>query len=153
MPGPPPPPSAHFVNNVLAAAAGLVDEDPGQARDVLAELGQFLAYRLRTALDPVPLADELAALRSLLALEAARFPGRLRVELPGRDDVPACDVVPLSVLEPLHEALTRRMGDRPGGVRVAVRLAGRGARVRVDLSDHPTGEAPERVVVDLAVAA
>ena len=38
---------SHFVNNVLAAAASYIDDDPDYARDVLAELGQFLSYRLR----------------------------------------------------------------------------------------------------------
>ena len=39
--------SVHFVNNVLAAAASYIEEDPDTARDVLAELGSFLSHRLR----------------------------------------------------------------------------------------------------------
>ena len=42
-----PPVSVHFVNNVLAAAASYIEEDPDTARDVLAELGAFLSHRLR----------------------------------------------------------------------------------------------------------
>ena len=41
------PVSVHFVNNVLAAAASYIEEDPEAAREVLAELGAFLSHRLR----------------------------------------------------------------------------------------------------------
>jgi hypothetical protein len=34
----PPPVSVHFVNNVLAAAASYIEDDPDEVRDVLAQL-------------------------------------------------------------------------------------------------------------------
>ena len=73
--------SAHFVNNVLAAAASYIDEDPDQARDVLAELGQFLAYGLRPAPAPATLSQELEHTATYLRLQQARFPGRLELHL------------------------------------------------------------------------
>lgn len=84
QPGDPPVPavvSAHFVNNVLAAAASYIDEDPDQARDVLAELGQFLAYGLRPAPTPATLSQELDHTATYLRLQQARFPGRLELHL------------------------------------------------------------------------
>lgn len=133
MSGPPPAPSAHFLNNVLAAAASYVDEDPDLARDVLAELGQFLAYRLRADLEPVPLAEELSFVRSYLQLEAWRFPDRLAVEVDDRDAL--ASVRPLSVQEPLQDALSERLGTSPAGLRVLVRADGAGARW--DFADVP----------------
>ena len=82
-----PPVSAHFVNNVLAAAASYIDEDPDYARDVLAELGQFLSYRLREDPAPVSAAQELAHTATFLRLQQARFPDRITVQLPDATEV------------------------------------------------------------------
>ena len=76
-----PPVSVHFVNNVLAAAASYIEEDPDTARDVLAELGAFLSHRLRGPRAVSP-AEELEHVGVYLRLEQARFPGRIEVELP-----------------------------------------------------------------------
>ena len=142
-------PGPHFLNNVLAVAASYVDEDAGLARDLLADLGAFLAYRLRDDLEPVPLEDELEFVRTYLRLEHGRFGERLEtvVHLPPGDV--AVRVRPLSLQEPLEEVLSRRLRDRPAAQRVAVRVAGDAAGVRLDFSDLPDGGGPERVVVEL----
>lgn len=146
--GEPPPPGAHFLNNVLATTASYVDEDPSRARDLLADLGAFLAYRLRDDLRPVPLADELDFVRTYLRLEEARYDERLHADV-AADCPDGARVVPLAVQERVQEAVGRRLRDRPGAVRVALRVASDGGAVRVDLSDHPGGGEPERLVVDL----
>ena len=68
--------SVHFVNNVLAAAASYIEEDPDAARDALAELGAFLTHRLRPA-RAVSLQEELDHVGVYLRLQEFRFPGRL----------------------------------------------------------------------------
>lgn len=144
--GPPPAPGAHFLNNVLAAAASYVDDDPRRARELLAELGAFLAYRLREDLRPVALRDELEFVRTYLRLEEGRFPDRVHAEVaPPAGDGP--QVVPLSVQAPVQEAVGRRLRDRPAPLRVKMRPFGDDGAVRLDLSDHPDGDAPERVVL------
>ena len=60
------------MNNVLAAAASYIEDDPDYARDVLAELGQFLSYRLREDAGPVPISQELAHVDCYLRLQQAR---------------------------------------------------------------------------------
>jgi LytS/YehU family sensor histidine kinase len=62
------PVSVHFINNVLAAAASYIEEDPDKARDVLAELGAFLSHRLRGSRTVAP-ADELEHVGVYLRLE------------------------------------------------------------------------------------
>jgi hypothetical protein len=84
--------SVHFVNNVLAAAASYVEEDPDAARDALAELGAFLTHRLRPP-RPVPLSDELDHVEVYLRLQEFRFPGRLDAEV-GDSDAPRTLVGP-----------------------------------------------------------
>ena len=69
-----PPVSVHFVNNVLAAAASYIEEDPDTARDVLAELGAFLSHRLRGPRTVSP-AEELDHVGRLSAPRAGALPG------------------------------------------------------------------------------
>jgi LytS/YehU family sensor histidine kinase len=145
---PTPPLSVHFVNNALAAAAGLVDEDPDAARDILARLGAFLSYRLREP-RPVTMADELEHVAVYLALEQARFPGRVETELPKAARLRA-PTTPGAVQAPLGEALARWLRRREGRVRVALRVRpdGAGVDVQLDAPDHPDA-AGERVRIPL----
>src|SRR3954449_5472043 len=93
----PAPVSVHFVNNVLAAAASYVEDDPDEARDVLAELSAFLSYRLRTEPREVPLAQELEHVGVFVRLQQARFPDRIDATLPGRAQAPDVRVLRASV--------------------------------------------------------
>lgn len=120
---PAPPVSAHFVNNVLAAAASYIDEDPDYARDVLAELGQFLSYRLRENPAPVGAAQELAHTATYLRLLQARFPDRLELRLCDAADVHG-RVDPGTIQEPVAELAGRRLREGPG--RLAVTLLAQG---------------------------
>jgi two-component system, LytTR family, sensor histidine kinase LytS len=145
---PMPPLSVHFVNNALAAAAGLVDEDPDGARDVLALLGAFLSHRLRGS-RAVTLAEELDHVAVYLALEGARFPGRVDAELPAAAGVPAAMTTPGTVQAPVAEAVGRWLA-RGVRVRVALRArrGGAGVDAQLDAPDDP-GAAGERVRVAL----
>lgn len=131
-PAGPPAPSAHFLNNVLAAAASYVEEDPDMARDVLADLGAFLAYRLREDLQPVALRDELDFVRTYLRLERARFGARLTAAV---DDGPDVRVRPLSVQAPLQEALTGWLREAAGPLDLRVSAEPGRAVARAALED------------------
>lgn len=122
--------SAHFVNNVLAAAASYIDEDPDYARDVLAELGQFLSYRLREDPAPVGAAQELAHSATFLRLQQARFPDRITVTLPDAADVRG-RVTPGTIQEPMGELLGRRLRGEAGALAVTLRPDGDGLELVV----------------------
>jgi Histidine kinase len=143
-----PPLSVHFVNNALAAAAGLVDEDPDAARDVLADLGLFLSHRLREP-RAVTLAEELEHVGVYLALEQARFPGRIEAEVPAARSVPAGATTPGAVQAPVAEVLGRWLR-RGGRVRVALRVRSGADYVdaQLDAPDDPAASG-ERVRVVL----
>jgi LytS/YehU family sensor histidine kinase len=143
------PVSVHFVNNVLAAAASYIEVEPDTARDVLADLGAFLSHRLRPA-RIVPLAQELDHVAVYVALEQARFPGRVEAELPPADRLPSAQCVPGEVQAPLADALGRWLGERRGRVRVALRarLDGSALEAQLDEPDDPTSAA-ERVRIAL----
>jgi two-component system, LytTR family, sensor histidine kinase LytS len=143
------PVSVHFVNNVLAAAASYIEDEPDTARDVLAALGAFLSHRLRPA-RIVPLAQELDHVAVYVSLEQARFPGRLQAELPSTDRVPAAECVPGEVQAPLADAVERWLGERRGRVRLALRahLDGSALEAQFDEPDDPAAGA-ERVRIAL----
>jgi LytS/YehU family sensor histidine kinase len=139
----------HFVNNVLAAAASYIEEDPETARDVLAELGSFLSHRLR---EPrvVSAAEELEHVRVYLRLEQARFPGRIDVELPDPAELPPAELLPGDVQAPLSDVLGRWLARRAGRVRVAVRARDDAVDLQLDRPDAP-GEPGERLRIPLGV--
>src|SRR4051812_34552235 len=140
--------SVHFVNNVLAAAASYVEDDPDQARDVLAELSAFLSYRLRPEPSDVPLAQELDHVGVYVRLQQARFPDRIEASLPGRGEAPDVRVPRAAIQDPVADVLGRRLGERAGPASLAVRVApGGGAlEAQVTAPDDPAGE---RVVIPL----
>ncbi len=130
------PVSVHFVNNVLAAAASYIDEDPDYARDVLAELGQFLSYSLREDRAPVSIAQELAHTATFLRLQQARFPDRITVELPDAAEVFG-RVVPGTIQGPIETTLGRRLREEPGPVGVALRPQAGGLELTVSGAGPP----------------
>jgi LytS/YehU family sensor histidine kinase len=144
------PVSVHFVNNVLAAAASYIEEDPETARDILAELGAFLSHRLRASRVVAP-TEELEHVRVYLRLEQARFPGRIEVELPAAADLPTARVAPGDVQAPLSIALERWLAQQPGRVRLALRARGDALDLQLDRPDEP-GEAGERLRIPLGLA-
>lgn len=141
--------SVHFVNNVLAAAASYIEEEPETARDVLAELGAFLSHRLRPG-RTITLAEELDHVGVYLRLEQARFPGRIEAELPPAHTLPRAAAVPGDVQGPLGEALARWLRE-PGRVRAALRVRDQAEvlELQLDRPDAPEA-AGERVRIPLA---
>jgi two-component system LytT family sensor kinase len=136
----PAPVSVHFVNNVLAAAASYVDDEPDQARDVLAELSAFLSYRLRTEPLDVPLAQELDHVGVYVRLQQARFPDRVDAVLPARGEAPDVHVLRSSVQEPVARLLGGRLGERPGPARLVLHALPDGSALEAEVSEPGGGD-------------
>jgi LytS/YehU family sensor histidine kinase len=143
------PVSVHFVNNVLAAAASLIEVEPDDAREVLADLGAFLTHRLRPG-RTVSLGQELEHVATYARLERARFPGRVEAELPAAGEPPPAQCVPGEVQAPVAAAVDRWLAEHRR-VRVALRarLDGASLEVRIDDPDDPS-VAGERLRIALA---
>ena len=124
--GPGAPVSAHFVNNVLAAAASYIEDDPDYARDILAELGQFLSHRLRETPAPVPISQELAHVATYMRLQQARFPERIESDLADGSATGSRRVEPGSLQRPIAEALSRRLSESAGPCALRLRAVGDG---------------------------
>jgi two-component system, LytTR family, sensor kinase len=70
----------HFLFNALNSLRGLIDENPGRARDAVTRLASILRYSLSTDSDAtVPFGTELSVVMDYLELELLRFEDRLTV--------------------------------------------------------------------------
>jgi signal transduction histidine kinase len=124
----------HFLFNTLHAIAALVHRDPPGAELMIERLSDLLRAALKpSTTQTVPLADELAHLRTYLAIEQVHFGDRLEV----RYDVDAgtlSEPVPPLILQPLAENAIRH-GLEPqagrGELTLVVRRTQRTLRLQV----------------------
>jgi two-component system LytT family sensor kinase len=92
----------HFLFNTLNTIAIITKRDAEKARELLLQLSKFLRINLKRTSGLVTLGEELDHVDAYLAIEKARFPDKLAVEL----DVPAELLslkVPAFTLQPLIE--------------------------------------------------
>jgi len=94
----------HFLFNTLNAISTLIlIRDTDRAHSVLQRLSEFLRYTLQTEGEAlVPLASEIGAIRSYLAIESVRFEGRIKIDIIVPENLPSCQV-PSLILQPLVE--------------------------------------------------
>jgi signal transduction histidine kinase len=122
----------HFLLNTLNAIAGLVTEDPREARRLLACLGDLLRDAVQETGEVQRLDEQIAWLRRYASILEARHRGALRFRW---DVAPDCEpaLMPRLLLQPLvenavkHGALMR--GDGDGEVVVRAARRGDGALV------------------------
>lgn len=115
----------HFLLNTLNAIAGLVTDDPREARRLLANLGDLLRDAVSRRNETQTLEQEIYWLRRYAAILEARHAGTLRFRWNVADDTKTV-LLPRLLLQPLvenavrHGALQRRDG---GEVVVSARIA------------------------------
>ena len=134
----------HFLFNALNAISSLIGSEPAAARTMCVKLAEFLRETLRPGrATTVSLVEELSLVQKYLAVEKARFGGRLQVEQELSREAESCGVPPL-VLQPLVENAVRHgiAGLLEGGV---VRILARrtGDRLRVTVENPVAGEGRE----------
>ena len=147
----------HFLFNAFNALAELAHEDPDRAEELIGDLAHLLRYSLRSsAVDTVPLAQELEAVERYLRVERARLGRRLQVEQkvdPGATQV----LIPGLILQPLVEnAVQHAIASRPEGGLVSIRVKNENEMVRITVEDDGHGlpdEVRDRLGGFVAVAA
>ncbi len=93
----------HFLYNSLNSISALTTIDPEGARRMCVLLGDFLRKTLKvSALDSIPLADELALVDAFIGIEQVRFGARLTIDRQIDASALRCRVPPL-LLQPLVE--------------------------------------------------
>ena len=130
----------HFLFNALNTISAFTESNPQMARRLMAQLGDLLRASLRHAAQPlVTLAEELTFLDDFLAIESARFEGRIHVSVQADDDVLPM-MVPGFLLQPLVEnAIRHGVGPRLSGGHVAVTATRDRSTVRIRVRDDGVG--------------
>jgi two-component system LytT family sensor kinase len=134
----------HFLFNALNTISAFTETDPPTARRLMGQLGSLLRASLAHATRPlVTLGEELTFLDDYLAIESARFEGRITVTVDADDDI-LDRRVPGFLLQPIVEnAIRHGVAPPPSGGRVAVNAGPNGSgilrRVRDDGVGLPNG--------------
>jgi two-component system LytT family sensor kinase len=130
----------HFLFNALNTVSAYVETDPRRARAMLGHLGDLLRFSLDSEdRREVSLSEEIAALDHYLAIQNARFAGRLRT----RVNIPSelLDArVPGLVLQPLVEnAITHGLSHLPGAGEIRVSACGHANDLSLTVADNGVG--------------
>ncbi|MCK0113247.1 histidine kinase [Ornithinimicrobium sp. F0845] len=141
--------SPHFIYNSLGAIASYVRTDPEHARELLLEFADFTRYSFRRHGEFTTLAEELRSVERYLALEQARFGGRLEVTLRVSPEVLPV-AVPFLCLQPLVENAVRHglEGDEGRG-RIIIIAEDAGNEASISIEDNGVGMEPERALENL----
>jgi sensor histidine kinase YesM len=130
----------HFFFNTLNTIAGLLDDDPAQAAEVVETLGDLFRYTFKVSdAEPVALAEEVEFVRGYLRIETARFGSRLRVLWDVAPQALALRV-PGLILQPLVEnAVGHGLAPRAAGGTVRIAACVREGRLRLEVEDDGVG--------------
>lgn len=134
----------HFLFNALNAISSLIRIRPQQARQLIANLADYLRYNLNKGDTLIDIQEELQQVRDYVAIEQARFGDKLEVVFEV-DDVHI--QVPSLLLQPLVEnAILHGIQPRsaPGRVTIEVKQLAGGIRVAV----RDTGYGISQAVID-----
>jgi hypothetical protein len=131
----------HFFFNTLNSISALIDDNPAASKRMIGRLADMFRYTLGcTHSEFVTLEQELQFVRDYLDIEQARFPTRLRVEMP-QGPLPPVHV-PGLVLQPLVEnAVKHGIAPRIDGGVVSIRVTHNGETARISVgntSDEPS---------------
>jgi two-component system sensor histidine kinase AlgZ len=135
----------HFLYNSLNSISALTTVDPEGARRMCVLLGDFLRKTLRvSALDSIPLADELALVDAFIGIEQVRFGSRLNVDRHIDESALACRVPPL-LLQPLFEnAVAHGIGGLIDGGTILFSVARRDGRLLLRIENPRDPDGPPR---------
>jgi two-component system, LytTR family, sensor kinase len=130
----------HFLFNALNTISAFTETAPQKARRLMGQLGDLLRASLTHAARPlVTLGEELTFLDDYLAIESARFEGRITVTVQADDDL--LDVmVPSFLLQPLVEnAIRHGVASRLSGGHVEVTARRNGSTLELRVRDNGLG--------------
>jgi two-component system sensor histidine kinase AlgZ len=130
----------HFLFNGLNTIAGLIEEDPQRAVQVVTRLGSFFRHNLQSSrTDTVALGDELRAATAYLEIQSLRFDDRLTWQVDSEPGLDAVRVPPL-LLQPLVENAVLHGTSDPGRrVHVVVAAERIAEQVRLTIDDDGPG--------------
>lgn len=133
----------HFLFNALNTISAFTETNPQTARRLMGRLGDLLRASLTHASRPlVTLGEELTLLDDYLAIESARFEGRITVSVHADDDLLDA-MVPGFLLQPLVEnAIRHGVAPRVSGGHVDVTATRDGSVLKLRVRDNGVGLIP-----------
>ena len=133
----------HFLFNALNTISAFTETNPQIARRLMAQLGDLLRASLTHASRPlVTLSEELTFLDDYLAIESARFEGRVRVSV-HVDEALLDAMVPSFLLQPLVEnAIRHGVAPKLSGGYVEVTASRDGSVLKLRVRDNGVGLPP-----------
>ena len=130
----------HFLFNALNTISAFTETDPPTARRLMGQLGSLLRASLTNATRPlVTLGEELTFLDDYLAIESARFEGRLVVTVEADDETLGLPV-PGFLIQPIVEnAIRHGVAPRLSEGRVEVTVVRKNPAIVVRVRDDGVG--------------
>lgn len=139
----------HFLLNTLNAIAGLVTQEPREARRLLSALGDLLRDALKDETELQSLQSQVDWLKRYAQILETRHRGDLSFSWDVSDDSKG-EILPRLLLQPLVENAVKHGAlhaqGRPGHVKIRTKLTEDGARLLCEVEDNGPGmsEAPVR---------
>jgi two-component system LytT family sensor kinase len=131
----------HFLFNALNAISTLIRIQPGQARQLIGNLADYLRYNLSLDDGLIDIQEELQQVRDYVAIEQARFGSKLKVVF-DVDDVHL--QIPSLLLQPLVEnAILHGIQPRKGPGEVNISVKRDGDQIHVCVRDSGYGISEE----------
>ncbi|MEK7394246.1 MAG: histidine kinase [Fibrobacterota bacterium] len=132
----------HFLFNTLNNIYSLVEVDAARAQGALLDLGDLLRYQLyETEAPQVPLAAEIAFLRSYVALMELRLPEHARVHFTVQPEIVKCSIAPLLFLPLVENAFKHGIHPtRQSSISIHLLQEGAGILLSVRNTSFPKGE-------------
>ncbi len=130
----------HFLFNALNAISTLIRIQPDQARQLIANLANFLRFNLEKGDELIDIQEEIHQVQDYVAIEQARFGDKLEVIF---DVDPVHIKIPSLLIQPLVENAIQHgiiPARSPGSVTLAVKQ--HGDRVKISIRDSGVGIAP-----------
>lgn len=131
----------HFLFNALNAISTLVRIKPDKARQLIANLANFLRFNLEKGDELIDIQEEIQQVQDYVAIEQARFGNKLEVKF---DIDPVHIKVPSLLIQPLVENAIQHgiVPSRSPGI-VTISVKQEGIRIKITVSDTGVGIDPE----------
>jgi len=131
----------HFLFNALNAISTLIRIKPDQARQLIANLANFLRFNLEKGDELIDIQEEINQVQDYVAIEQARFGDKLTVKF----DIDGVHTkIPSLLIQPLVENAIQHgivPASRPGTVTISVKK--QAEKVKITISDTGVGIKPD----------
>jgi hypothetical protein len=130
----------HFLFNSLASVKRLYEKEAGSGRSLLRDLGAYLRAASRGGRErEVPLAEEVALVRSFMAIFQVRMGNRLRVRIDVPEGLGRARVPPLMLGMLVENAIKHGIGPRGTGGTLTLLARRSGDSLEMEVSDDGVG--------------